>query len=112
MRRQRGLETAACLPVQRHSQKSHCRPFTEHKKTSGCSNEEGGKGAINLMSPTDTGKNAQLMVYVRYEGDTDLKEKFLFCTPLTTTATGADIFNVVDNFQQQEGINWKNCVSL
>ena len=52
------------------------------------------------------------MVYVRYEGDMDLKEKFLFCTPLTTTATGADIFNVVDNFQQQEGINWENCVSL
>ena len=45
-----------------------------------------------------TGKNAQLMVYVRYEGDMDLEEEFLFCTPLTTTATGADIFNVVDNF--------------
>ena len=39
-------------------------------------------------------------------------EEILFCTPLTTTATGADIFNVVDNFQQEEGINWKNCVSL
>ena len=57
---------------------------------------------------TDTGKNAQLMVYERYDGETDLEKEFLFCTSLTTTATGADIFNVVDNFQQKEGINWKN----
>ena len=56
-------------------------------------------------------KNAQLMAYVRYESDMDLEEEFLFCTPLTTMATGADIFSVVDNFQQ-EGIIWQNCVSL
>ena len=42
----------------------------------------------------------------------ELEEEFLFCVPLTTTATGADIFNVVDNFQQKEGISWENCVSL
>ena len=36
----------------------------------------------------------------------------MFCTPLTTTSTGADIFNVVDNFQQEEGIIWENCVSF
>ena len=73
--------------------------------------KKAGKCSYQLDESTDAGKNAQLMVYARYEGDTDLKEEFLFCTPLTTTATGADIFNVVDNFQQQ-GINWENCVSL
>ena len=57
-----------------------------------------GKWSYQLDEATDTGKNAQLMVYVRYEGDMDLEEEFLFCRPLTTTATGADIFNVVDNF--------------
>ena len=36
----------------------------------------------------------------------------MFCTPLTTTATGADIFNVADYFQLQKSINWENCVSL
>ena len=41
-----------------------------------------------------------------------LEEEFLFCTPLTTIATGPHIFNVVDNFQQQDGIRWENCVSL
>ena len=41
----------------------------------------------------------------------DLQEEFLFCTLLITTATGADIFNVMDKFQQKEGIEWEKCVS-
>ena len=72
--------------------------------------KKAGKWSYQLDESTNTGKNVQLMVYVRYEGDMDLEE-FLFCTPLTTTATGADIFNVVDNLQQ-EGNNWQNCVVL
>nr|XP_039248831.1 protein FAM200B-like [Styela clava] len=71
-----------------------------------------GKWSYQLDESTDTGKDAQLMVYVRYEGELDLEEEFLFCTPLTTTATGADIYNVVDNFHKKEGVDWKNCVSL
>ena len=74
--------------------------------------KKAGKWSYQLDESTDTGKIAQLMIYVRYEGDMDLEEEFLFCTPLTTTATGADIFNVVDNFQQEESINLENCVSL
>ena len=70
--------------------------------------KKAGKWSYQLDESTDTGKNAQLMVYVRCDDDMDLEEEFLFCTPLTTTATGADIFNAVDNFQQKEG----NCVSL
>ena len=46
-----------------------------------------GKWSYQLDESTDTGKNAQLMVYVRYEGKTDLEKEFLFCTPPTTTAT-------------------------
>lgn len=41
------------------------------------------------------------MVYMRYKGDTDLKEEFLSCTLLTTMATGTDIFKVVENIQQK-----------
>ena len=40
---QRGLEAAVRLAIERHSQKPHRRPFIEHKKSSGCWNEEGGK---------------------------------------------------------------------
>ena len=73
--------------------------------------KKAGKWSYQLDESTDTRKNAQLMVYVRYEGDVNLEEKFLFFTPLTTTAIGASILNVVDNFQQQEGINWENRAS-
>ena len=66
--------------------------------------KKSGKWSYQLDESTDTGKNAWLMVYVRYEGEMDLQEEFLFSTPLATTATGADIFNAVDNFQQKEGI--------
>ena len=54
--------------------------------------KKAGKWSYQLDQSNDTGKNAQLMVYVRNEGDMDLEEEFLFCTPLTTTTTGADIF--------------------
>ena len=40
---QHGLETAVCLAIERHSEKSHCRPFIERNKPSGCLNAEGGK---------------------------------------------------------------------
>ena len=108
MRRRRGRETAVRLAIERHNQKPYRRPFTEHKKSSGwhwiARMKKAGKWSYQLDKSTDTGKNSQLMVYVGHEGDMDLQEEFLFCTPLTTTATGADIFNVVDNFQQKEGI--------
>ena len=73
--------------------------------------KKAGKWIYQLDESTDTGKNTQLMVYVRYEGDTNLEEEFLFCTPLTTTSTGTDIFDVVDSFQKK-GINWENCGCL
>jgi len=45
--------------------------------------KKAGKWSYQLDESTDTGKDAQLMFYVRYEGDMDLEEEFLFCTPLT-----------------------------
>jgi len=74
--------------------------------------KKAGKWSYQLDESTDVGNDAQLMIFGRYEGETDLEEEFLFCTPMKTTTTGADIFNVVDNFQQEEGLSWENCVSL
>ena len=65
------------------------------------------KWSYQLNESTDTGKYAQLMVYVRYECDTDLEEKSPLCTPLTTSAIDADIFNVVDNFQKKKTLTGK-----
>ncbi len=71
-----------------------------------------GTYSYQLDESTDIGSGAQLMVFVRYEGSDDLEEEFLFCAPMSTTTTGADIFNVVNNFQQQQGLSWEGCVSL
>ena len=112
MRRRRGLEIANRLTFERHSQSRIADLSLNIKNQVVARMKKAGKWSYQLDESTDTGKNVQLMAYVRYEGELDLEEEFLFCTPLTTTATGADIFNVVDNFQQEEGINWENCVSL
>jgi hypothetical protein len=74
--------------------------------------KETGKYSYALDESTDVGNDAQLMVFVRYEGSMDLEEEFLFCSPLETTTTGADVFAMVDKFQQEEGLSWADCVSL
>ena len=74
--------------------------------------KKAGKWSYQLDESTDVGNDAQVMIFGRYEGETDLEEEFLFCTPMKTTTTGADIFNVMENFQQEEGLSWENCVSL
>ena len=68
------------------------------------------KWNCQLNESTNTGENTQLMVFVRYEDETNLKEEFMFFKPLAATATGADIY-VVDHFQQK-GVWWENCVSV
>lgn len=47
--------------------------------------------SLQLDDSTDVRDNAQLLVYVRYEGPADLEEEFLFCHALPTTTTG-DVF--------------------
>ncbi|XP_076049459.1 zinc finger BED domain-containing protein 5-like [Oratosquilla oratoria] len=71
-----------------------------------------GKYSYQLDDSTDVGNNAQLMVFVRYEGSVDLEVEFLFCSPMGTTTTGTGIFATIDKFQKEEGLSWEDCVSL
>ncbi|KFM77863.1 SCAN domain-containing protein 3, partial [Stegodyphus mimosarum] len=68
--------------------------------------------SIQLDETTDVSKDAQLMVYVRYPGLTDIQEDILFCKPMSTTTTGEDIFLMVDSFFKEEGLNWNQCFSI
>ena len=63
--------------------------------------------SYQLGESTKTGKDAQLMVFARYKSGMDLEEEFLLCKPLVKTATGADIFNVVDNFNKKKALGEK-----
>ena len=51
------------------------------------------------------------MVYVRYIHNCDFKEELLFCQPLDSQTRGIDIFNKVDNFFVNEGLDWRSFIS-
>ena len=62
---------------------------------------------LQLDESTDVSSCAQLMVYVRYIHNCDFKEELLFCQPLDSQTRGIDIFNKVDNFFVDEGLDWR-----
>lgn len=66
--------------------------------------------AIQLDVSTDISACAQLLAYARYIKDSEFKEEFLFSHPVESTMTGEDIFEVVSNFFEKEGLSWVNMV--
>ena len=70
--------------------------------------------AIQLDEINDISSNAQLMVYVRYQGSRDIEEDILFCQSLDTTTKGIDIFSKTNYFFQEKDnqLGWKNCVAV
>ncbi|KAJ4931380.1 hypothetical protein JOQ06_025677, partial [Pogonophryne albipinna] len=68
--------------------------------------------SIQLDETTDVADLANLMVYVRYEHDGAAQEDFLFCQPLETRTTAEHIFQLLDAFVQENGLEWKKCVGV
>ena len=54
----------------------------------------------------------QLLVYVRYVYDFEMIEDFLFFKPLEGRTTSAEIFKVLNDFIDQNGISWEKCVRV
>ncbi|XP_068250344.1 SCAN domain-containing protein 3-like [Palaemon carinicauda] len=69
-------------------------------------------GLLQLDESTDISDDVQLLVYVQYQGKSDIEENFLFCKRLETTATGEDLFKLVDSFIKEEGLRWDQCSSV
>ena len=67
---------------------------------------------LQLDESTDVSHDPQLLVYVMFQGTSDLMEEFLFCKPLIITTTGQDLFNMVDCFFKDEGLMWSQCFSI
>ncbi|XP_042213300.1 protein FAM200A-like [Homarus americanus] len=67
--------------------------------------KESGKFSLQLDESTDVSDDAQLLVYARYQGKSDMEENFLFCKRLETTTTGEDLFKLVDNFIKEENLS-------
>jgi len=54
--------------------------------------------SIQIDRSVDIQNNTQLIVFIRYRSTGDLREEFLFCESLLTTATDLDIFDKVGGF--------------
>ena len=70
------------------------------------------KFAIQLDESTDITNKAYLLSYVRYFYNNDILEDLLFCQPFHGRTTGMDIFQMVDNFFQEVGLFWTDCVGV
>lgn len=68
--------------------------------------------AIQLDESTDIVNCAQLFVYIRYIFDMELKEEFLFCEELSNYCTASEIFKILNQFVQDNNLDWKRCVGL
>ena len=64
--------------------------------------------SIQLDESTDVANCSQLLAYVRYIYEGDIKDKFFSCKPLETTTTARDVFDTVGSFQQNHDIPWGN----
>ena len=61
---------------------------------------------------TDVALCSQLLVFVRYIHERDIKNEFLFCTPLKTTTRSADVFENISTFFDTEGLGWNKVCGI
>jgi len=70
--------------------------------------------ALHLDESTNIQKNSILLTYVRYidHDESDMKEDILSVSELPTHTTSSKIFNVLNGFIEERGLEWKNCVGV
>ena len=68
--------------------------------------------ALQVDEATNVLKDAHLITYVRYVVETDVREDMLFCKPIECNITAREVFKIIDNFSNVNGILWENCVGL
>ena len=68
--------------------------------------------AIQLDESTNVTNFPQLLVYASYIYDFEMIEDFLFCKPLEGRTTRVEIFKVLNDFIEQNGISWEKCVGV
>ena len=69
--------------------------------------------AFQVHESTDVALCAQLLVFVRYIHEHDIKNEFLFCTPsLKTTTRSADVFENISTFFDMEGLEWNKVCGI
>ena len=67
--------------------------------------------SLQLDESTDIDNEANLLCYVRYIHGGAVHD-FLFCHPLQTNTTGEAIFDSLNTFISQSGLDWNRCVGI
>lgn len=68
--------------------------------------------SIQLDESTDVQSCSQLLAFVRYVHDEDLKEEFLFCEPLEQSTKGEDVMQKLTEFFESDGLDWGNLCGI
>ena len=68
--------------------------------------------SLQLDESTDVAGLAVLLVFVRYPFAMQIEEELLMGEVLETCTTGDEIFNAIDKFVQENGLEWSKCVDI
>ena len=68
--------------------------------------------SLQLDESTDICNEANVLCYVRYIFDGAVHDEFLFCETLQTNTTGEAIFECLNSFICQSGLDWSKCVGI
>ncbi|MBN3317477.1 ZBED5 protein, partial [Atractosteus spatula] len=77
--------------------------LTEHVKMSRCFSLQLDESVVDL---------ANSLIYVRNEFEGTFHQDFLFCKPLPTGTTGEHIFQLLNEFIEENGVDWIKCVGV
>lgn len=68
--------------------------------------------ALQLDESTDVANAAELLVYIRFISQEMFVEEILFCKALESRTTGKEIFQVLDEYINSNGLDWSRCVGV
>ena len=79
--------------------------------TNMCGNEFSLK--LDEATISTSNKNANLICYVRFiDKNGNIVEDLLFCEPILLICKAHNLFAILNNFFEENNVDWKNCVGL
>ena len=63
--------------------------------------------SMQLDKSVDVASCSLLLIFIRYVHTEDVKEEFLYCNVLKTTATAQDVMDSILEFLETEGLQWE-----
>ncbi|XP_068246524.1 protein FAM200C-like [Palaemon carinicauda] len=70
------------------------------------------KISMQIDESTDVSNHSQLLVFVRYVHEKNIKEEFLFCERLETTTKAVDVFKLIQSFLDRHELAWDSIGSI